>query len=356
MISGTIGFNAQAAYNVSITASDGSLSNTLLFTWTVTEINRAPSLQSLGVQMLNEEESLILPLVASDPDGDALTLTTSALPPFISLLDNGDGTGTLTISADTTQAGIYNLGVIATDNAPAPLNASQNLIVVVNDVTGATDVVRMQSSLGTFEVELYGNVAPNTVANFLNYVNGGDYNTSFIHDVTPPGLIPFGFSTAVPGGVIQGGLYRYTSSTNSYSYVPQDPPVTGEASVSNTLGTLAMLPNTPGDPNSASSIWYINLGDNSSTVDSQNHTVFGRVIRGWNTLGSITSQGRWDTTALNIFPAPPTRLPLINYPNTGEAISPYLVMLNPVGRNALTAKDASLDLNGDGSVTGPWLP
>src|SRR2546423_1192234 len=42
-------------------------------------------------------------------------------------------------------------------------------------------IVRFHTDLGDIDVELLQNIAPNTVANFLRYVNRGDYNNSFIH-------------------------------------------------------------------------------------------------------------------------------------------------------------------------------
>ncbi len=53
-------------------------------------------------------------------------------------------------------------------------------------------VVRVDTTLGSFSIELFEQTTPVTVANFLNYVRDGDYDGSFIHRV-------------VPGFVVQGG-------------------------------------------------------------------------------------------------------------------------------------------------------
>ena len=50
----------------------------------------------------------------------------------------------------------------------------------------------MQTDLGAIDIELFDTVAPLTVANFLNYVNDGDYDGTFFH-------------RSVPGFVVQGG-------------------------------------------------------------------------------------------------------------------------------------------------------
>lgn len=127
-------------------------------------------------------------------------------------------------------------------------------------------LLRMQTSLGNIDLELFDDAAPQTVANFLNYVNDGDYRNTIIH-------------RSIPGFVIQGGGYELQSGSPRLVPVPTDPPVVNEPGISNTRGTLAMA-KQPGDPNSATSQWFINLGDNSSNLDQQNggFTVFGQVL------------------------------------------------------------------------------
>jgi len=129
----------------------------------------------------------------------------------------------------------------------------------------AQPYVCVESSLGNFCIELFDEVAPRTVTNFLKYVTDGDYNNTFIH-------------RSVPGFVIQGGGFRYTGGTTVVE-VPKDAAVPNEFSRSNLRGTLAMA-KFGNDPNSATSEWFINLGDNSANLDGQNggFTVFGQVI------------------------------------------------------------------------------
>ena len=59
--------------------------------------------------------------------------------------------------------------------------------------------VRIETTLGVVDVELFDNEAPLTVANFMNYVNDGDYNDSFFH-------------RSVPGFVLQGGGFRFVDA------------------------------------------------------------------------------------------------------------------------------------------------
>jgi len=125
-------------------------------------------------------------------------------------------------------------------------------------------IVSITTPLGTIRLEMLDGAAPQTVANFLNYVNDGDYANSFIH-------------RSVPGFVIQGG--GFTFSAGNLGNVPEDPPVVNEFNLSNVRGTVAMA-KLGGDPDSATSQWFINLADNSEDLDNQNggFTVFARVV------------------------------------------------------------------------------
>lgn len=127
-------------------------------------------------------------------------------------------------------------------------------------------VVRMETSLGDIDIDLYADEAPVTVENFLNYVGSNRYNNTFIH-------------RSVPGFIIQGG--GYFSTATSIEAVTKDAPIVNEfdPSRSNIRGTIAMA-KLPGNPDSATSEWFFNLADNSANLDAQNggFTVFGEVI------------------------------------------------------------------------------
>lgn len=129
-------------------------------------------------------------------------------------------------------------------------------------------VVRMETTLGIIDVQLYDTAAPLTVANFLTYVKSGAYTNSFIH-------------RSVPGFIIQGGGFFWDGVTNQPNAVITNPPVMNEfdKSRSNIRGTIAMA-KLGNDPNSATSQWFFNLADNSSNLDNQNggFTVFGKVV------------------------------------------------------------------------------
>ena len=129
----------------------------------------------------------------------------------------------------------------------------------------ANTIVRISTSLGDFSIELFDTVTPVTVQNFLNYVNSGAFNGSYFHRLEKD-------------FVVQGGGYRFVPFEGAV-VIPANPPIVNEFSVSNTRGTVAMA-KLGGDPNSATSQWFVNLADNSENLDNQNggFTVFGRVL------------------------------------------------------------------------------
>ena len=56
-------------------------------------------------------------------------------------------------------------------------------------------IVQFQTVLGDFEVNLYDEDTPETVANFLEYVESGTYEHTFFHRL-------------IPGFILQGGGYQ----------------------------------------------------------------------------------------------------------------------------------------------------
>ena len=146
----------------------------------------------------------------------------------------------------------------------------------------AKPYVCMQTNVGEFCMELLPEAAPKTVANFLNYVNDGDYSDSMIH-------------RSVPGFVIQGGGYKVFS--NIIGTLTVDPPVVNEYNQSNLRGTVAMA-RIGGSVNSATSQWFINLVNNTGldTVDG-GFTVFARVVKGMDVVDAIAALNRYDLTS-----------------------------------------------------------
>jgi cyclophilin family peptidyl-prolyl cis-trans isomerase len=161
-------------------------------------------------------------------------------------------------------------------------------------VPSACQAIRI-SSLGSFNVELYDANAPQTVANFLSYMNKGPadqggYNFTLIHRSAK--TFDPATNTDVPF-IIQGGGFACCILQRPV-HIGTDSPVPNEFSPSrsNVRGTIAMA-KLGGLPDSATSEWFINLRDNSANLDTQNggFTVFGHVLdTGMDVVDKIAAQ------------------------------------------------------------------
>lgn len=192
----------------------------------------------------------------------------------------------------------------------------------------ANVVVLVQSVLGPIELELFDAATPLTVANFLGYVDAGAYDRSFIH-------------RSVPDFVIQGGGYRLNASQQVVLVALDPPQVPNEPGLSNVRATVAMA-KVAGQPDSATTQWFINLDDNSF-LDTSNggFTVFADVISGLEHADGIN--------ALTIVNAgsPFNELPVIGWIPGNPVQASNLVVLNDVVRQ--TAPQCG-DLNADARI------
>ena len=138
-------------------------------------------------------------------------------------------------------------------------------------------VVTLETTKGNITIELYPEKAPETVANFIQYVQDGFYDGTIFHRV-------------IPNFMVQGGGF-----TDDMSEKSTREPIKNEANngLANENGTIAMA-RTP-NPHSASSQFFINVKDNAF-LDFQNETpngwgycVFGKVTGGMDVVNSIVA-------------------------------------------------------------------
>jgi len=146
----------------------------------------------------------------------------------------------------------------------------------------AESAVRVTTTLGTMDFILYNNATPATVTNFLSYVNANRYNGVAFH-------------RSIPGFVIQAGGFKGAGTGSQFTSVTTSPAVANEPGFSNLRGTIAMA-KVGGDPNSATSQFFVNTSDsNAPNLDNQNggFTVFGRVAgSGMAVADAINAQPR----------------------------------------------------------------
>ncbi len=131
----------------------------------------------------------------------------------------------------------------------------------------AESAVRVITNVGTMDFILYNTATPQTVTNFLSYVNATTNNFN--------GAV---FHRSVSGFIVQGGAFKVQSAPNNFTATPTSASPVNEPGISNLRGTVAMA-KVGTDPNSATDQFFVNLADNSSNLDNQNggFTAFARV-------------------------------------------------------------------------------
>jgi uncharacterized protein (TIGR03437 family) len=209
------------------------------------------------------------------------------------------------------------------------------------NVTGP--IVQFATNVGNINVTLRADVAPNTVANFLSYVNNGLYNNSIIH-------------RSVPGFVIQGGGWQLLSGTPTQ--ITAGSPVNNECpllsngvphcGISNTTGTLAMA-KVGGQPNSATDEWFFNVENNSSTLDFQNggYTVFGQI----DTIDTASINVMNQINALPLCDQSGTYFEFGSLPVLGNPLCTAIGSSNYVVVNSITQVQAVPTITPNGIVT-----
>jgi peptidyl-prolyl cis-trans isomerase A (cyclophilin A) len=138
--------------------------------------------------------------------------------------------------------------------------------------------VLLHTSVGDITLELYPDKAPKSVANFLQYVREGFYDGTVFH-------------RAIPGYLVQGGLY-----TRDLQPRRTHPAIASEADngLSNLRGTVAVARGA--DPNSGTAQFFVNLVDNRRLDYAGNqsgltwgYAVFGKVVEGMDVVDRIAA-------------------------------------------------------------------
>jgi cyclophilin family peptidyl-prolyl cis-trans isomerase len=133
-------------------------------------------------------------------------------------------------------------------------------------------MIRFETSLGDFTIELFDQEAPLSAQNFLDYADAGHFDGTVFHRV-------------IPGFVIQGG-----GMTADMKQKPTRNPIKNEADngLKNRRGTLSMA--RTNDAHSATSQFFVNLVDNAFLDPGRGgagYAVFGHVTEGMAVVDAI---------------------------------------------------------------------
>jgi cyclophilin family peptidyl-prolyl cis-trans isomerase len=144
------------------------------------------------------------------------------------------------------------------------------------DKPGDNPRVVLDTTKGKIVIELYLQKAPETVVNFLSYVDTKFYDGTIFHRV-------------IPNFMIQGGGF-----TADMQRKPGKEPIKNEADkgLKNERGTIAMA--RTGDPHSATAQFFINTVNNdflnhkNKTQQGWGYAAFGKVIKGMDVVDAIS--------------------------------------------------------------------
>ncbi len=136
-------------------------------------------------------------------------------------------------------------------------------------------MIKLHTNHGVITLKMFADKAPETVANFIQYVKDGHYDNTIFHRV-------------ISNFMIQGGGF----DVNMKELTTRDS-IKNEANngVSNKLGTVAMARTM--DPHSASAQFFINVNDNefldhsAPTTQGWGYAVFGEVTDGFDVVAAI---------------------------------------------------------------------
>ena len=162
-------------------------------------------------------------------------------------------------------------------------------------------MVKLHTNFGDITLELNAEKAPITVANFLQYVDNGFYDSTIFHRV-------------INGFMIQGGGFDTDMNQKSTAAEIKNEADNG---LSNDKYTIAMARTSA--PHSASSQFFINVADNgflnhtAPTGSGWGYCVFGKVVEGMDVVDKIkqvattSKKGHQDVPVSNVIIESATR-------------------------------------------------
>ena len=330
-------------YTVTVTASDGALTDTDTIDIEVVSPNAAPTVDTFvptgPVNVVQGEAITTITVTASDPDGTIPTLSATGLPTGITFVDNADGTGT--ISGSTTDPdGTYTVTVTASDGVltgtgTIDIEVDPDALVVFARINAAGPLVAAIDGGPDWE-------ADTAAANHPFLTNPGSNGNAGDTAVDPGPTVP----AHVPGDVVD--TERWSNSGFGYTVpVPNGTHVDVRLFVANQYGPTS----TPG-----TRVFDVAYDGNIVADDFDIIPVFGNLTAGMLEY-HITSDG-----AVNIDFSNVIENPLVNAievveadPSPGElaasptAIDFATVAVNSSGSDVVTLSNLGFDA-GDPSI------
>ncbi len=166
-------------------------------------------------------------------------------------------------------------GTAATPTTSTDTEVSKTTTESAEKIMGKNPIALLKTSKGDIKIELNGEKAPLSVANFIEYAQAGHYDGTLFHRV-------------IPGFMIQGGGF-----VPGMQQKPTNTPVQNEANngLSNETYTIAMARTSA--PHSATSQFFINVTNNdrldftSESGAGWGYAVFGKVVEGEEVVKAI---------------------------------------------------------------------
>lgn len=157
----------------------------------------------------------------------------------------------------------------------APLFIASFSLAAQAEGGSAQPKVKLSTNHGDIVIALNADKAPETVKNFIQYVESGFYDGTIFHRV-------------IENFMIQGGGFD-----ESFQQKKTQAPIQNEADngLNNKRGSIAMA--RTGDPHSATAQFFINTKDNDflnyrgKTMQDWGYAVFGEVIEGMDVVDAI---------------------------------------------------------------------
>ena len=184
-------------------------------------------------------------------------------------------------------AAVLCLGLTACGQTPA--DASASAAEPIGKYTAVIDI----AGYGAITLELDGDSAPLTVANFVKLAQAGFYDGLTFHRI-------------MDGFMMQGGDPKGNGTGGSDETIPGEFSANGyDNPISHTRGTISMA--RAQDPNSASSQFFICQAD--STFLDGSYAAFGRVTDGMDVVDAVCADAQPTDDNGTI---PPESQPVIN--------------------------------------------